>query len=348
MKRFLAAALTALLCVSLCSCGYNPAKVGYVIASDGTKYEITCGRYLAAQFTAADAALYSYDATGSIPLDQMIDKEIDGKPVRQWIADTKEETLIRAFAVDRLADELGIELNADEKYVYEYYIGYGWSNYYSIYMANGIGYDSYYDYQMNMAMDNVLYSYMYGNGGKMEIEDSVVQEHKDTAAFREEYILCPYTPTDSSESLNDEGKQHLKELADQLFEEAKVSGLKDALEKFRVSYENILGTGCCDDALVEDLLIVKGDSVNAAGMDNAVMAVAEGEYGLYDAGDRYYVFRRLPLKDTDTLEVIREKVADILGPEMYEEYLKEYIKGWTVDLDQRAAKYYSVDKVNIS
>lgn len=348
IRRIFAAITVAALCICLCSCGYNPEKVGYVVADDGTKYDITCGRYLAAQFTSADAAMYTVDPIGMTPLGVVLEGMVETKRGRQWVTDKTEETLIRAAAIERIWDEYGLEFTPDELYIYEYYIGYGWSNYYSVYMANGIGYNSYYDYQINAAKDSLTYAYLYGEGGKLQIEDSIVQEYLDNATARITHIATPYQVTDSEIQLTDDDYETLDRLAAELYADVVEMGFEAALEKYTPIYEDILGEGCMEGAYIGSTLIVAGDNSFVEPMEQTLLNTDIGSYGIYDAGAHVYcIFSRDALTEEDTFSAVRSKVVDILGPEMFEKMIAEYIEGWSLELDQKAVKYYSVDKVKV-
>ncbi len=349
MKRLTAAVMIAVLSLCLCSCGYNPQVVGSVKSADGKETEISCGRYLIAQFTASDSALYTVDSTGSTDFATMLEGKVDGKDAREWIKDETERLLKRAIAVDGICKEHDISFTPDERYVYEYSIGYGWSNYHNIYMANGVSYDTFYDYQMNIAMDSELGHRLYGTGGPMQLSDELVQDYLDNKTARLTFIKTPATPTDSTVTLTDEQYAKLDELAKQLYADVQADGFDAAVEKYEPLYEEILGEGCFTNAYTKDTLTFSGDGKFADAMMNALLGTKTGEYNFYDAGAHSYcVFHRDGLKDTDTLDYIRDNVSYVLGTEMAEDLIDEYSKGLTVELDQKAAKYYSVDKVTFN
>ena len=350
MKRILAVAVIAALCVCLCSCGYNPQVVGSVKDADGEGTEISCGRYLVAQFTASDSALYTFDPTGSSDFASVLKGEIDGTDAREWIAQETERLIMRAAAVDRIGADNGIAFTPDEKYVYDYSIGYGWSSYHDIYMANGISYDTFYDYQMNIALDAELTLRLYGTGGPMELDEEIVKDYRDNKTARVTLLLLPGTPSDSSITLTDEDLAMLDELAAKVYAEVQESGDFSAVrEAYEPLYEEILGEGCLDGAYSSSVLAIEGDGRYSADMMKALLGSETGDYGLLDAGSHNYsVFRREELKESDTLDYIRDSICDIVAADRYEELIDEYTKGWTLDLDQKAVKYYSVDKVTFN
>ena len=348
MKRFIAAIAVIVMCLCLCSCGYNPNEVGTVKASDGKEYAISCGRYLICQFTAVDSALYTVDPSGSTSLADLLAGKVEDKDAREWISGETERLLIRAAAIDRLAEEYGIEFTPEEKYIYEYSIGYGWNSYYSTYMANGISHESFYDYQMNMAMDTQIPSRLYGTGGPKEISDEVVEEYIYDKTARVTFIYTPYQKEDGS-TVTDEEYALLDAYAENLRKDVEEQGFDAVIDTYKILYEAVLGDGCFDEAYTQDQLFIRGDGQFSDAFCEAMLDSDTGEYGFYDAGSHCYcVFRRDALKEEDTVASLKDKVADVVGPGLFEEMLKEYVKDWTVDLNQKAVKYYSVDKVTFS
>ncbi len=348
MKRFIAAIAVIVLCGLLCSCGYNPKEVGNVKTADGREYVITCGRYLICQFTATDSALYTVDPTGATTLEKLLEGTVEGKPAREWIAAETERLLIRADAVDRIAEENKVQFTPEEKYINEYSIGYGWNNYYSIYMANGISHETFYDYQMNMAMDIQLPNRLYVTGGPYEIPDSLVEEYLYDKIARLTFIVTPSKKEDGS-ALTEEEQARLDSFAEDLRKDVEEKGFDEVLDTYKHLYEEVLGEGCFDEAYTQDQLAIRGDGQFADALYDALLDSDMGEYGSYDAGSHSYViFRRDDLKAEDTVASLKDEVAKVVAPDMFEKLLEEYVKGWTVELDQKAAKYYSVDKITFN
>ena len=345
MKRFIALIAVIVMCGLLCSCGYNPKEVGTVKAADGKEYVISCGRYLICQFTATDSGLYSVDPTGATTLQTLLEGTIDGKDAREWIAGETERLLIRAAAIDRIAEENGVTFTAEEKYIYEYSIGYGWNSYHSIYMANGISHDTFYDYQMNMAMDTQLPTRLFGKGGPNEISDSLVEEYIYDKTARVTFIYTPYQKEDGS-TLTDDEMELLDTYAENLRKDVEEQGFDAVIDTYTVLYEALLGEGCFDTAYTQDQLAIRGDGQFTDAFYDVLLDSDMGEYGFYDAGSHSYaIFRRDDLKAEDTVEKLKDDVAAVVAPDLFEKMLEEYVKGWTVELDQKAVKYYSVDKI---
>ncbi len=348
MKRFIAAIAVIVLCGLLCSCGYNPKEVGNVRAADGKEYVISCGRYLICQFTATDSALYTVDPSGATTLEKLLEGTVEGKPAREWIAAETERLLIRAAAVDRIAEENKVQFTPEEKYINEYSIGYGWNNFYSIYMANGISHETFYDYQMNMAMDIQLPNRLYSTGGPNEIPDSLVEEYLYDKIARMTFIVTPAKKVDGS-ALTEDEQELLDTYAENLRKDVEEQGFDAVIGTYEVLYEAVLGEGCFDEAYTQDQLVVRGDEQFPDAFYDMLLDSDMGEYGFYDAGSQSYViFRRDDLKAEDTVAELKDEVAAVVAPDMFEKMLEKYVKGWTVELDQKAAKYYSVDKITFN
>ena len=358
MKRILAVICVLALCFVLTSCGYNPTTVGKITLPDGSVVEVTCGQYLMNQLKASLEAYKEVETVGIRSFSEVLDDEIDGVKVSDWIKAKAQEYCVREYVVTYLFDLTGQEMNENALYMYNYYMEQDWQEYYSEYLSNGVSFDSFDEYNLYSIQEGYLPQFTYGEGCELEIPESELQAYINNNATRIAY-LCTVADKFDNTDVTDEEAAELKALAYQVRDDAEKmteeagdgeSQIINAYNQYTDEYEAIIGYNFSGESLLNgDDVVFKADTDDFdQGVLDAFFSVDEGEYGVYDYGDNcYYIFYRYALTDDDTVDSLRNEIIELDYADDFEEYLSGVIGQCSWSFSEKACKYYSLDNVTL-
>ena len=158
---------------------------------------------------------------------------IDGKKFEDYVKDLALEKCLHHITLQKLADEAGVKLSADEEAGYkstaEYYWNYGYS---TVMSENGVAYSTYEKIMLNDALYALLFEDKYGEKGKEAISDKDI-----AAALAENYAgvyMLSINYADDEKADTAKLKEELKKYQDRLDKGedfAKVKADFDAAQK---------------------------------------------------------------------------------------------------------------------
>ena len=192
LRKIAALLLVFTVCLTLCSCGYNPKTVGTVTDPEGNKIDITCGQYLLVQYETVMSLLNSAGVSGQIDLSKVLDTEYGDSTVREFIRSSLPEALLRRAVVDYLYDRTDLGDDVATKIYYDNYVQSDWASSSSSYLQNGIGFESFKAYEMQMIKASRIPYDLYGKGGEKELTEEYVNQFIAEKCGRFTYISLPY------------------------------------------------------------------------------------------------------------------------------------------------------------
>ena len=359
IRKTAAVLLIAALCLSLASCGYNPETVGTITGPDGLVREITCGEYLAAQYQVVYEIVQQAGITDNQQIDmkKLMDLEAaDGGTIRDFVARSVKQTLINRTATDYLYDKTDLGDDAMTQMYYENYIQNDWAQSSQFMLQNGIGYESFRNYEMQILKGTQLPYAIYGKGGEKELSEEFVNEFMETKVGRFTYIKLPYRKVmnvDNTQAENNTLKAYANEILAAIQEEkrADVVPPKDIIAEvaggYADRYQNILGYHQEMDSITNDnQLLLNGDGKFTAAEYEQIFKVEIGEYAVIEGANGLYsiVFRH-GLAAEDTVDNLFNNIITAAAAPMFQEYLAETAEKFTIEFDEKATKYYSPDKI---
>lgn len=235
-KKLAAAVSAAVIALTLSGCGDR----GSLMTVDGT--EIRNGVYINYLLNAVSSAQTKVNEESNANSEDSTDSEsetdfwtsaIDGKDVSEWIKEDAMESVREHIGVQRLCEQLNIELTDEELSeintqcdkswdsvdIYAKYI-YGFDTLGGMYEARGISLDSYKEIALVSALRNKLFMHYYGEGGEQAVSDDDYNKfvNENFAAIR--IMALPYTDY-SGDALDNESdiqavKDKARDYADQL------------------------------------------------------------------------------------------------------------------------------------
>ena len=344
------AAAAILLAVILCGC-YNPSSV---MTIDGTP--VACGTYLIRQLAEAEngvSKLTSEDGS-AVTLQDARTRTIDEVPFDQYVREKTIESCKRYVFTEQEFSKYGLSIPNGIAYYYDSYCQNLWADYSTFYMNNGISYNSFLDNTMNGYKYTLVFSYLYTDpASPMCIPDDELSQCFTDNYRTVSYIKLPDSNNDSSE-FNQEQVAEIESLADSLV--ADLDAGAAIADLFSERYSEALAIGhytlSVDDTVVqanlmEDNLVSPLTTTEDATLLSTVLASpvntngwvkgSNGVIYIYSVGDH--------VKTDTTWKDYSSYLAEILKADDFEAYVQSNMAAMDVQLDEKAAEYYSIDNI---
>lgn len=359
IRKTAAVLLLTALCLGLTSCGYNPEIVGTVTSPDGKVTEITCGEYLCAQYEVVYDIVQQAGISDSQQIDMKKLMELeagDGETIREYVAEAVKETLINRTVTDDLYEKTELAGDVATMIYYDNYIQSDWADTSAYMRANGIGYDSFHDYEMQIIKAGQIPYVLYGKGGEKELSEEYIAEYMEKRVGRYTYLNLPYRNalgTDLSSSDIATLKAFANEILALINETEHAAGvpakdlIANAANEYTDRYQNLLGYRQEMSSITyENQLLMDGDGTFTQGQYDQMLRVKEGEFALIE-GDTglFSIVYRHPLEESDTADNLINNIITAVAGDMYRQYLAELAEGYTIEFDEKAIKYYSPEKI---
>lgn len=359
----------AVLLAGLAGCGYNPAVVMTVGETD-----VPAGVFLYWQ-------LIAYSEAGNKVSSELLegltvlDSQIDGVPAREWITARTDEMVREYVFIENEFERLDLELDAFSKMYADYTAQSSWSSDSSIYQANGISYDTLVNVIYNDFKRGILSDNLYGEGGEREILEEEIEAYFTAHYSRVDYLVFPTQKVDGT-ALDGEELLALVEIAEAMRATAARRGLETA---FLNHYEDVLHlTGeiadptqqedeetrdeeavdetepvVVDSALFEstvsvDKLVNDRETTLPAEFYSELLAADFGAFILFTSEDGAIIlYRRNAFHEEESYEDNAATIRSYLSSEPFSDYVSDSAAQLEIDPDDRARKYYSLDKVQL-
>jgi len=356
-KRVACCLLALCLILSMAAgCAYNPETV---LTVDGT--DIKAGVYLYYQLMTvmSDLATASGDDTAQPKNILNDDRDIEGVPAHEWVHNKTLEYCREHVFIEREFKRLGLSFSTVVLSSYQSTIQEQWSSSSDYLLENGVSYDSFEDVMINTnykrsSVQEALYKY----GGEKEIP----KEDYD-AYFREHYtrydsLTIPLTEQVGGTALLEEFETQVVEIAQKITDEANVSGLENAYLTYYPEIATIEG----------DTTEINSESyATTASLDNVINDTAtsphtdlvakmfekteepDSSWKLFHiAGETLIIYRVTGLTEEDDYKSYETALRNAISEDPFKEYVKNGADALSVSADEKAVKYYSIDKIKFS
>ena len=359
IRKTAAVLLIAALCLGLTSCGYNPETVGKVTGPDGFEKEITCGEYLAAQYEVVFNIVQQAGITGNQQIDMTKLMELetsDGGTIREYVADAVSQTLINRMVTDYLYDRADIAEDDATKIYFDNYIQEDWASNSSYMLQNGIGYESFRTYEMQILKASQIPYVLYGKGGEKELSEEYISEYMETKVGRYTYLNLPYRKAMGVENTASDIAK-LKSYAQEILD-AVTSGhhidisepkdiIADAANEYTDKYQSLLGYYQEMSSITsENVLLLYGNGTFTTDQYDQIFRVGVGEYAIIEGEDGLFtIVYRHELGETDTADNLFNEIITAVAGSMFSQYIAETAEKFSIELDEKATAYYSPDKI---
>lgn len=357
LRKTAALLLIIAVCLSLCSCGYNPKVVGTITDPDGNVIDITCGQYLVAQYEATVNLLTELGASGEIDLKKVMDTRYEGSTIREYIKEKVSRKILDRAVTDYLYSQTDLDSDVSAKIYYDNYIQNNWVSNSDTMIKNGIGYDSFKAYEWQAIKANMVPYVLYGEGGEQELTREYVNTFISSGVGRFTYLSLPYRKV-MDVGLSDDEKRDLRTYANLILAACRSADIPahgtvknviaDIAEEYSTNYQNMLGYYQDMESITyENQRIIVGDGSFTTDQQAQMFGAKVGEFVVVDGGDGLFIiaYRHALDPETDTYDNLINDVIASVARERFQTYIDEKAVDFSIELDKKAVKYYDPDKI---
>ena len=329
----------------LCSCGYNPKTVGTI-----DDFDITAGNYLSLQLEAYCNAALDYSNGTSYSLGFLKD-EYKGVPAVDYVNDKTVELCKRYVFIEKEFERLGLTLSDEDQNSISSSVSQSWSSVSSIYESNGVGKDTYTAAQTNYKKYVNLLSALYGEGGEKAFTQDEIRAYYEAHFTRIDCIEFPVSDVNGT-ALPAQTIATFADIANTMLADAKAN---NSLEKAFVDNFNdvyaLTGEDKTADAatyaatVATDALITDMSTSYDAEFSATALGLKPGEYGVYSSDKVVYVFKAVGVAHDEDISSYVAAIVPSMASEPFDEYVAASTASYSVNLDQKARAYYSLDKI---
>jgi len=378
-RRAAAAVLCGALAVTACGCGANTTTA---LTIDGT--EIPAGVYISYQMDALSEA-QSVLAEEQPDLDMTAEgfdfkkQTIEGVAAEEWVKNKTVELCRTYVASNRMFDEYGLSLTAeqkaelsayvkstwDEENMYAQYI-YGFDTLGEYYETLGVGEKSFEAIQTIYNKQEALFNHIYGEGGELEVpaEEINAKILSDYALVLSFEVDPAYGKAQDYVDMLNGGTSFTaaKQAYDQAEAVAEAEEAKKEAEEAGEEYDGTLPEDVVvaevEESTLEDVVNVNDvapsesyvkDVFAMANGENKLITVSEditGADGTTTTAISYYVVKKLDISaDAEVMEEYSETVLFDMKSSELEETLKAKGAAYSLTENAAAIKLYTIDKI---
>ncbi|MDO4567185.1 MAG: hypothetical protein Q4B42_07630 [Oscillospiraceae bacterium] len=339
--------LLAALSLLLAGCAYNPENV---LTIDGEV--VPAGRWLYYQMVAlSDATAVASDETGeTLSETAVLDYTVEGLDAREWIRAETEALCKRHIFIEREFERLGLEFTEEELASFESSALSAWDYYAGdYYEANGIGYESFLAVYTNSMMESEVRSTLFAEDGEMAISAEEKQDYFNENFAYVEYIRLPDSDSAGFNMLANYTDEFVA-IADSMLARAQESDLTTAYLEL---YGEVLELAQDTETVVSEenasSVVLNATMSEALGYSeelcSAALACEPGGYTSAESGGTLYILHRTAMPEEENAETYDSYILDALSSEPFESYIEEATAAYELEADERAAAYYSPDKI---
>lgn len=383
-KRISIAALCSAVAFSFTACGNNLAGADTTYGAVIDDYKVPAGVFIAMQMDAYyDAAYYTEPTeeesdeasteeettesdsteTEETTTTPFTDKVIEDKPVREWINDEATTKMQEFVAIENKFDEYGLAFEDNEKEKNSIYLDSLWEYYGEYYEELGISENSQLLIMLNSTKRDMVFDYIYGNGGEKEISEADIRSYLEENNKRINFIEMELKDGEGN-LLKSDGKAEIKEIAEGYIERIKNGEeFADVSKEYSDYYDKLVADAIestdndesetSDDTVEatssyidnETLISKDGNSPSTAVVEKAFESNT-GDVFLVEEDEVYYVVAVLDLYADEEYYTENEKTArHALKDDEFDETVTSWTLSQNVEKNDAAYKRYKIEKL---
>ncbi len=352
-KKTIAIILCMLMIVSVTACGEDTS---WVLKTEKT--DISAGHYLYYLINAYSNASYMVED----PDKSILSQTIDGKKAANWIEDTALESAKFAITVKEMFEAEGLELSAENQEYVNQMANYYWAYFgQTLFLPNGVSYDTLLKATTYDVMKTQLFEHLYGEGGEREISAEDVKKGlvENYAKIKEIGIsLVGMSGEMRSEKVQETLKAKAEDYKKRIEAGEKIEDLiKEhydveinlAVEETGKTADEITGGTTAED-IDTDAVVVNNDSTNYSDNEKKeILKLANGEVKVLVEKEHISVVQKMDILEDDTyLKEYDMSVRITLKGDEFIEELQELAKEVEVEINEAGLKKYKPSKVKLS
>jgi len=307
ITKILAVILVAVMVFSFTACS------NWVVKGGGEK--VPKGIYALRMISAFYMAEIELDLEESLTSKELLEKEIDGVSVEEWIKDFTLNAVKEYIAIEHEFKRLELTLSENSIAYAKSLAATQWKAYQFTYAKNGISLETLENANINSRKESVLFWSLYGEGGEKEVTDAQIESFFEENYFTINEILLP--------KKDEDGK---------VYDDTKLQELRDKAEDYleRAASEDFdeLVAESQDEHIHEGETYGKMISKKSSGYEestiNKLTAAKVGDVFMDEDDEYIMVIKKCEMEDVDD---IIEKNHDALVSEMKIDEYGDYLVG---------------------
>lgn len=386
-KKISIAALCSAAAFSLTACGNNLAGADTTYGAVIDDYKVPAGVFISMQMDAYYEAANYVEPTDDETADTSVaesaeetdsseetaeteettttpftDKVIEDKPVREWINDEATKKMQEFVAIENKFDEYGLAFEDNEKEKNSIYLDSLWEYYGEYYEKLGISESSQLLVMLNSTKRDMVFDYIYGNGGEKEISEADIKSYLEENNKRINFIEMELKDGEGN-LLKSDGKAEIKEMAEGYIERLKNGeAFADVSKEYSDYYDKLVAdaaestdgdeTEASDDTIEaassyvdNETVISKDGSTPSAAVVEKAFEANTGDIFLVEEDEVYYVVAVLDLYADENYYTENEKTArHALKDDEFDETVTSWTLSQNVENNDAAYKRYKIEK----
>ncbi len=388
MKNFKKISITALCSVaafSLTACGNNLAGADTTYGAVIDDYKVPAGVFIAMQMDAYYEATNFIEPTNDESKDTLsvesaeetassegtaeteettttpfTDKVIEDMPVREWVNNEATKKMQEYVAIENKFEEYGLAFEDNEKEKNSIYLDSLWEYYGEYYEGLGISENSQLLVMLNSTKRDMVFDYIYGNGGEKEISEVDIRSYLEENNKRINYIEMVLKDGEGNLLKSDE-KTEIKKMAEGYIERIKNGeDFSDVSKEYSDYYDKLVvnATESSDENSTSDdtaetassyidneTVISKDGSTPSSMVIEKAFEANTGDIFLVEEDEVYYVVAVLDLYADEDYYTENEKTArHALKDDEFDETVTSWTDSQSVEKNDAAYKRYKIEK----
>ena len=351
-KKVIAILLCVVMALSVTACG---GDTSWVLKTEKT--EITAGHYMYYLMNAYSSATSMVENAEKNVLSQTI----DGVKAATWVENTALDSAKFAMVVKEMFEAEGLELTEDNQAYVNQMANYYWSYFgETLYVPNGVAYNTLVKAMSYDTMTNQLFEHLYGEGGSREIPAEDVKKGfvENYAKIKEIGIsLAGMSGEMRSEEIQatlkakaEDYKKRIEagEKIEDLMKEHYNVELDLAVEETGKTAEEITGGTTAEDIDTEAVVISNDTSNYSDNEKKEILKLANGEVAVLVEKEHIRVVQKMDILEDETyLKEYDMSVRITLKGDEFTEEIKNLAKELKVEINEAGLKKYKPSKVKV-
>ncbi|MCD7888608.1 MAG: hypothetical protein LUG23_01550 [Oscillospiraceae bacterium] len=337
-------------------------NAGMYIYYQGAGY--TAGVY---ELSEEDSTYYYYYLFGY----SLLDETIDGQSMSDYMSDYAVDMCKQYVVVQKLFEELGLELSETELANIETSVANTWESYSETYEAAGISEDTVRKVAEATMMEEDVFNAYYEVGGLNGTTEDDIKDYLEDNYARIKYITFEFSES-ADDAIDEDYKAEMLEIANSYLERAEAG---ESMDDLIAEYAEILAAAEAEESEEEEdsedadedtaeeteevevedeevdeyvneyIISIEGTSPSEKFVNYVFTVCNVGEYTVIQDDTCFYLVERLDILERDDLyEANRDSYLEALFDDDYTTLINEKLATYEVEVNENSIKRYTAER----
>ncbi|MCC8131558.1 MAG: hypothetical protein LUC38_02460 [Oscillospiraceae bacterium] len=333
-------------------------NAGMYIYYQGAGY--TAGVY---ELSEEDSTYYYYYLFGY----SLLDETVNGQSMSDYMSDYAVDMCKQYVVIQKLFEELGLELTETELANIETSVANTWESYSETYEAAGISEDTVRKVAEITMMEEDVFNAYYEVGGLNGTTEDDIKDYLEDNYARIKYITFEFSES-ADDAIDEDYKAEMLEIANSYLERAEAG---ESMDDLIAEYDEILAAAEAeeeedsedetedteeeveeveveeevDEYANEYIISIEGTSPSEKFVNYVFTVCNVGEYTVIQDDTCFYLVERLDILERDDLyEANRDSYLEALFDEDYTTLINEKLATYEVEVNENSIKRYTAER----